>query len=128
MRRREPEQTANTDRRSSRQRCGDAAEAQALQFLERAGLQLVEKNFRCRGGEIDLIMRAGTSLVFVEVRSRASLQFGGALASVTPAKQAKLLHAAQVYLLRLPRLPACRFDLVAIDRGHIQWLQNVIVT
>ena len=73
-------------------------------------------------------MRAGTSLVFVEVRSRASLQFGGALASVTPAKQAKLLHAAQVYLLRLPRLPACRFDLVAIDRGHIQWLQNVIVT
>lgn len=113
--------------RTPRQRSGDAGEEQALLHLQQAGLQLVQRSFLCKGGEIDLIMQDKASLVFVEVRTRASLQFGGALASVTPAKQRRMVHAAQVYLKNLKTLPACRFDLVAIDGGKINWLQNVIV-
>lgn len=113
--------------RTARQRTGDAAEEQALQYLRQAGLQLVRRSFLCKGGEIDLIMQDRNSLVFVEVRARASMEFGGALASVTPAKQRRMLHAAQVYLKSLQTEPACRFDLVAIDGGKLNWLQNVIV-
>ena len=113
------------DRRTSRRRHGDQAELQALQYLEKAGLVLIEKNFLCKGGELDLIMRDGRNLVFVEVRSRSSMQFGGALASVTPAKLRKMQHAAQVYLLGLAQQPACRFDVIAIEAGKIEWLQNV---
>ena len=72
-------------------------------------------------------MRDGDSLVFIEVRTRSSIQFGGALASVTPAKQKKMWHAAQVFLLQQGTQPACRFDVVAIDAGKIHWLQNVIL-
>ena len=76
------------------------------------GLRLVERNFRCKGGEIDLIMQDGSTLVFVEVRKRADQRHGGAAASVTPAKQARLILAAQLYLQRYlqlhPVTPACR--------------------
>lgn len=112
--------------RTSRQRIGDAGEEQALQYLLAAGLSLVQRSFLCKGGEIDLIMRDHSSLVFVEVRKRASRQFGGAAASVTPAKQKRMVHAAQVYLLKQKTIPACRFDLIAIDGGEITWLKNVI--
>jgi putative endonuclease len=112
--------------RTSRQRSGDEGEEQALQYLIAAGLSLVQRSFLCKGGEIDLIMRDQTSLVFVEVRKRASKQFGGAVASVTPAKQKRMVHAAQVYLQRQKVIPACRFDLIAIDDGEITWLTNVI--
>lgn len=113
--------------RTPHQRTGDAGEQQALQHLQQAGLTLVQRSYLCKGGEIDLIMQDRTSLVFVEVRTRASAQFGGALASVTPAKQRRMVHAAQVYLKSLRTEPACRFDLVAIENGKINWLQNVIV-
>jgi putative endonuclease len=112
--------------RTSRQRTGDEGEEQALQYLIAAGLTLVRRSFLCKGGEIDLIMRDQASLVFVEVRKRASKQFGGAVASVTPAKQKRMVHAAQVYLLTQKANPACRFDLIAIDDGEITWLKNVI--
>jgi putative endonuclease len=112
--------------RTSRQRTGDEGEEQALQYLIAAGLTLVRRSFLCKGGEIDLIMRDQASLVFVEVRKRASKQFGGAVASVTPAKQKRMVHAAQVYLLNQKANPACRFDLIAIDDGEITWLKNVI--
>jgi len=118
---------ANEDKRTSRRRTGDEGELQALHYLEQAGLRLIQKNFLCKGGEIDLIMRDGDSLVFIEVRTRSSIQFGGALASVTPAKQKKMWHAAQVVLLQQSGQPACRFDVVAIDAGKIHWLQNVIL-
>ena len=117
---------APQDQRTSRQRSGDAGEAQALAYLQGAGLRLLQQNFLCKGGEIDLIMQDGAALVFVEVRQRSGGGFGGALASVTPAKQRRLVHAAQFYLLRLKPLPPCRFDLVAIDAGKLSWLRNVL--
>jgi putative endonuclease len=64
--------------------------------------------------------------VFVEVRQRASMAHGGAAASITPAKIRRLVRAAQFYLLRLEDVPPCRFDVVAIDAGQLEWLSNVI--
>lgn len=87
---------------------------------------LVERNFRCKGGEIDLIMQQGDVLVFIEVRLRADRSHGGAAASVTPAKQRKLILAAQHYLQRYRMQPACRFDVIAIDGGEIDWIANAI--
>jgi len=127
MRREPVQESAPQDKRTSRRRSGDDGELRALQYLEQAGLKLIQKNFSCKGGELDLIMRDGKILVFVEVRKRASMQFGGAIASITPAKQRKMQHAAQVFLLRLKQQPACRFDVIAIEAGTIHWLQNVIV-
>lgn len=112
--------------RTSRQRIGDEGEEQALVYLQVAGMRLVQRSFLCKGGEIDLVMQDQNSLVFVEVRKRASSQFGGAAASVTPTKQKRMVHAAQVYLQTHKIMPACRFDLIAIDDGKITWLKNVI--
>ena len=106
---------------------GTAAEDLALAHLERAGLRLVERNYRTPGrggGEIDLILRdSDGTLVFVEVRARASDAQGGAAASVGAAKQRRIVFAARHYLLRLPAPPPCRFDVVAIDGERIEWLQ-----
>jgi putative endonuclease len=108
---------------------GAAAEDRALRYLLGQGLTLVQRNFRvahgprARGGEIDLILRdRDGTLVFVEVRQRGRRSAGGAAASVSPAKQRSLVLAAQHYLMRLPRLPPCRFDVVAIDGEQLQWL------
>ena len=115
---------------------GDAAEAAAAAHLQRAGLKLIERNFRTPGrggGEIDLVMRApdGT-LVFVEVRQRASASHGGAGASIGHVKQQRIVLAAQHYLMRFARVPPCRFDVVLVDgslalsdggsRPTIEWL------
>jgi putative endonuclease len=114
---------------------GDHAEALALQHLLERGLALVCRNYRvargpsARGGEIDLILRErdGT-LVFVEVRSRAGTAYGGALASVTAAKQRSLVFAAQHYLARLPHVPPCRFDVVAVEGAALQWVRGAFDT
>ena len=113
-------------RLSRRQRQGQLWEQQALGWLRARGLELVEENFRCRGGEIDLIMRERGTLVFVEVRQRANADHGGALASITPAKIRRLVHAANTYLLRWDAPPPCRFDVIAIDGAQPEWLQNVL--
>jgi len=113
-------------RRTAKQLAGDAAEERARTWLERQGLTTIERNFRCKGGEIDLVMQDGATLVFVEVRKRARGGFGGAAASVTPRKQARLVIAAQTFLLRYRHLPPCRFDVVAIDGDALEWLKNVI--
>jgi len=106
---------------------GQKAEDVALTHLRCAGLALVARNYRTPGrggGEIDLIMRESDgTLVFVEVRSRASLAFGGAAGSVGRTKQQRLRHAARHFLLRWQGNPACRFDVVAIDAGVVQWLR-----
>jgi len=109
---------------------GDAAEARALAHLQAQGLTLVQRNYRvahgprARGGEIDLVMRAADgTLVFVEVRARRSATHGGAGASVTASKQRALVLAAQHFLLRLDRVPPCRFDVVTLDGAHIEWLR-----
>ena len=105
---------------------GDEGEAQALAYLQRQGLTLVERNYRvargpgARGGEVDLILRdADGTLVFVEVRRRASDQ---AAASVGHVKQRRLIYAASHYLMRWAEPPPCRFDVVAIEGEHLQWL------
>jgi putative endonuclease len=116
---------------TDKQQRGDAAEAQALAHLQGRGLTLVERNYRvargphARGGEVDLILRErdGT-LVFVEVRARADARHGGAAASVGAAKRASLVLAARHYLLRFAAPPPCRFDVVAIDAGAVQWLRG----
>lgn len=117
---------APSGRRTAQQQLGALGEARALAHLSAHGLQLVERNFRCKVGEIDLIMRHGAHLVFVEVRRRAPSAFGGAAASVTAAKQQRLIRAAQTYLLRYRPAPPCRFDLVAIDGENLSWMQNII--
>ncbi|HBZ07421.1 MAG TPA: YraN family protein [Massilia sp.] len=114
-------------RLSAKQSQGRDWEQVALRHLKRQGLAFVEANFTCKGGEIDLVMRDGDSLVFVEVRQRAGSQYGGAAASITPAKIRRLVRAAQVYLLRFPKTPACRFDVVAIDGEQLEWLRNVMM-
>jgi putative endonuclease len=109
---------------------GDDAESRALAYLQRQGLVLVQRNYRvaqgphARGAEVDLILRErdGT-LVFVEVRARATDRHGGALASVTGIKQRRIVRGAQHYLLRLASVPPCRFDVVAIDDGQIRWVR-----
>ena len=108
-------------------RLGDAAEDEALAYLQEHGLQLVQRNYRTPGrggGEIDLIMRApdGTC-VFVEVRSRSTADHGGAGASVGYAKQRRIIFAARHYLLGLRVVPPCRFDVVLLDAGQVEWLQ-----
>ena len=112
--------------RTPQQRLGRQGEDRALVHLEAQGLTLLERNFLCKSGEIDLIMLEGPMLVFVEVRQRASSRFGGAVYSVTPAKQQRLLRAAQYYLLRHKIPPPCRFDLVAIDDEKLSWIQNAL--
>lgn len=121
----EPDRSAST-----RQQTGEAGENAALAHLRMNGLTLVERNFRCKGGEIDLIMQQpglGT-LVFVEVRKRASMQHGGAAASITAAKQRRLIVAAHTFLHRYKIPPPCRFDVVAIDGDTLTWLKNAIET
>ena len=105
---------------------GAASEARALSYLVQQGLSLVQRNYRYKGGEIDLIMRDGDTLVFAEVRQRASTRFGGAAASVDHAKQARLMKTAQHYLQKQPSMPPCRFDVVALDGEQLSWLKNVI--
>jgi putative endonuclease len=110
----------------NRQQLGQEGEQKALEYLQQQGLVLIEKNYRRPFGEIDLIMREHSTLVFVEVRSRAQGLFGGAAASITPTKQRRLVLAAQSYLQAYTHPPACRFDVVAIDAGRVTWLTNVM--
>ncbi len=120
------EDEAGSLRRTARQAAGAAGEARALVHLQRHGLVLVEQNFSCKVGEIDLIMRERQTIVFVEVRTRADARHGNAADSVTPAKQRRLLLTAQRYLQRYRLPPACRFDVVAIDGDALTWLKDAI--
>ncbi|TQV65276.1 MAG: YraN family protein [Halothiobacillaceae bacterium] len=119
-----------TERSEARQACGAAGEQHALEHLERQGLRLVARNVHARGGEIDLVMLDGPALVFVEVRARAARGLVGALESVTPAKQRRIVTAARIFLGRNPQHAqrACRFDVVGITHAagkhSIEWLQN----
>lgn len=118
-----------TPRADARALAGRTAEALAGRFLESRGLTVVARNFRTRRGEIDLVARDGATLVFVEVRFRRSASHGGAAESITPAKQARMVAAAQVYLLRQRGDPPCRFDAIlldALDPACIDWRRDVI--
>ena len=109
---------------------GDLAEARALDHLTARGMALVRRNYRvargprARGGEVDLIMRdRDGTLVFVEVRARNDARFGGAAATVGPAKQRSLVFAAQCFLRTMATTPPCRFDVVAVEGERIEWLR-----
>lgn len=106
---------------------GRIAEDQALAYLLRQGLVLIDRNVRSRRGEIDLVMRDGTTLVFVEVRQRRSTRFGGAAASIGATKRARLWRSAEFYLLRYAHPPACRFDAVCIDGESLTWLRHILI-
>lgn len=100
-----------------RKQIGKDAENIARHHLERAGLKTISTNYNCRGGEIDLICRDGSTIVFVEVRLRSNPHFGGAAESVTSSKQKRIIHAARHFLMRNSRLSdlTCRFDVIAFD-------------
>ncbi len=104
---------------------GTDAEARALRHLQSQGLRLVERNWRCRGGELDLVMLDGPTLVIAEVRSRSRSDYGGALASVDARKRGHLVHATQLFLAAHPQYADCevRFDVIAIDGTALHWLQ-----
>lgn len=110
---------------------GYKAENIALNFLKKHGLSLKQSNFRCKLGEIDLIMLDNRYLVFVEVKMRKSNDFGGALASITHAKQQKIKKTATVYLLNnnyYDKYPM-RFDVITIQGipPKIDWLKNAFM-
>ena len=106
---------------------GDAGEDRALAHLLSNGLKLVTRNYRTPGrggGEIDLVMReADGTLVFVEVRRRAGSSYGGAAGSVGSPKQRRIIFAARHYLMRLATPPPCRFDVVSVQAGAVEWLR-----
>ncbi|MBY6187811.1 YraN family protein [Marinobacter hydrocarbonoclasticus] len=104
---------------------GKDAEQQACRFLQAQGLSPVAQNVQCRFGELDLIMRQGDTLVFVEVKYRRHGGFGGAASAVTPHKQHKLRLTANWYLQQqgMSDCP-CRFDVLAIDGDTTNWIQN----
>lgn len=114
----------------SRLETGRHAEDAALAYLQRAGLTLLARNYRCKAGEIDLVLRDGDTLVLVEVRFRSATHFGGAAASITWRKQRRLLNAARHLLMSRTELRChpVRFDVVAIDNrisgGKMDWIRN----
>lgn len=118
---------AGRERRRAALQRGAAAERMARMHLQQAGLHFLAANLRYRVGEIDLLMRDGPVLVFVEVRSRRSSAYGGAAASVDARKQLRLRRAAQCLLRERfghADWPACRFDVVAIEAGRLAWIRD----
>ena len=103
---------------------GGEGEDRAAEFLASQGLAIVARNYRTRLGEIDLIARDGEVLVFVEVRLRGESSYGGALASITPRKQRRIVAAARQFLMRFKRTPPCRFDVVALESAAPQWIRG----
>ncbi len=114
--------------RASARETGARAEDAALAQLRAAGLVLIARNFLARGGELDLVMREGAILVFVEVRFRADASHGDGLDSVGANKQQRLVAAANAFLAQHPHYQrwAQRFDLVSLGAGGFRWERNVL--
>jgi putative endonuclease len=105
---------------------GARAETLAATYLKARGLRLLARNFRVRGGEIDLVAQEGGATVFVEVRLRRSSRFGGAAESITAAKRRRLILAARHWLLEHGETP-CRFDCILLNRlelSAIEWIRH----
>jgi len=105
---------------------GELAEQLALRFLTKQRLKLIDQNYHCRGGEIDLIMLDGETLVFVEVRYRKSSAFGSPLETVNYHKQQRIIHTAQHYIQAKQKYSFnCRFDIVGINhKNQVDWLKD----
>lgn len=115
------------------QKKGFSYEKEALTFLQNQGLYLLEKNLLCKMGEIDLVMKDGETLVFIEVRYRKNKQYGGAISSITAQKYQKLRRTALYFLPYLTqkhfkgKQPICRFDAIGIhgDETIKEWIKNI---
>jgi putative endonuclease len=104
---------------------GQRGEERAVEHLRACGYSVIERNFRCRLGEIDIVARDGDALVFVEVRTRAHGRRGTALETVTPAKQRRIARVAEMYLaMRRQHAAACRFDVVGITGEHVELIRD----
>jgi putative endonuclease len=114
--------------RIERQRLGSAAEERAALLLRQAGYDVLARNFRCRMGELDIIARRARLLIIAQVRLRSSAEFGGAAASITAAKRARIVRAARYLLMRRPSLAnlTVRFDtlLLTTSTGLIEWIEG----
>ncbi|MDX1266404.1 MAG: YraN family protein [Oceanisphaera sp.] len=118
---------ANGSQETNSRTRGNEFERRAERYLLAQGFRLLERNYQCKLGEIDLVMSTGSTLVFVEVRYRKNSLFGGAAASVTPAKQQRLRRAAYSYMQSKglnESKQSCRFDLVACEGSHVHWIPN----
>lgn len=116
---------------SHKQALGRRGEQIAAEYLQRRGMQILERNFRIRGGEIDLIAKEGETYVFVEVKARSGFAYGRGAEAVHVGKQQALLRTAQTYLYRNDLLEApARFDVIELDFSgetpRLRYLQNVL--
>lgn len=115
---------------SPTQHRGRHGEKLAEAYVVKHGLEILARNLHCRTGEIDLVATDGTILVFIEVRLRMSSSHGGAAASITRQKRERLRRTAQFFMPQLKarhfggRMPACRFDVICIQDGNLQWIRN----
>jgi putative endonuclease len=117
-----PDAAAPGDPRNAR---GASAEAAAVELLVSAGYHIVERNFRCKVGELDIVARDAGVLVFVEVRSRSDAEHGSAAEMVGPAKQRRVARVAAYYLAtQAPVFDECRFDVVAITAGEAELIKD----
>lgn len=109
-----------------KQQIGQEAEKIACDYLLQQGLQFITQNYRDKQGEIDLIMRDNTTMIFVEVRSKQSDIYGSPIESITPHKQQKIARTALSYLQKQKLLHQidCRFDIIGIHDHQIEWIQN----
>lgn len=105
---------------------GSHYEQQVAAFLEKNGFQMIERNFRCRSGEIDLIAKDGEYLVFIEVKYRKSASSGYALEAISPRKSRQVRKVAEFYLYRkgYPENTPCRFDAAGVDGKRIHYIKN----
>jgi len=105
---------------------GTLAEQQAAAYLEKQGYRIISRNFRCTGGEIDIVAQRQKTLVFVEVKQRTSDAFGGPLAAVTKTKQQRVAHASVQFIKTHPQIgyDEIRFDVICILAGNIEHLEN----
>lgn len=105
---------------------GKKYEQLALQYLKKQGLKSITQNYHCRLGEIDLIMKENTTLVFVEVRFRRNPNYGNGIESITHSKIQRIIKTAEHYLMLYQQKTQCvRFDAIGIDANHkIQWIKN----
>ena len=119
-------QNKNKKRAFDNREKGADTEQFACDYLQAKGLQLIQRNFFSRYGEIDIIMREGDTLIFVEVRYRNNNTFGGAAASVTPTKQQRIIKTALAYQQKNAPQDGMRFDVVAIEGNYskVEWVQN----
>jgi putative endonuclease len=120
-----PSMSRNDTTSPSTKVSGQLAEDRAACHLEKKGMKVLARNFRCRGGEIDLVCRDARTLVFVEVRLRRNTSFGGAGSSITATKQRRIILAAQHYLAAHTSADCdCRFDCVLLDGKSIEWIRD----